>query len=258
MKLEKQKERRAVKVENMKKIKELRDTLYNRDHESFSDVLDNIEKLNEYQKLIKNQVYIKSTDIDILKTVLEKIGIPILFSPENIEAEFYCSWLTIEGHTIATYSTDTDCYACGCPLIITDIKDTYSEQMVKVISINTILQILQLTYEQFLDMCILSGTDFNKNIPNIGIAKSYNYVKKYNNIETILQKIKVDQCDVDNLNFKVMRDMYIFRPTEVNNSCLHLKSSEDESFADIVENVSTNFPTIAINRDPSAIFFKIH
>lgn len=257
MKLEKQKERRAVKIENLKKINNLRQSLYNKDNESYDDVVENIEKINEYQKLIKNQVYIKPSDIDIIKNILEEIGIPILYSPENIEAEFYCSWLTIEGHTIATFSTDTDCYACGCPLIITEIKDTYSEQLVKVICINTILQILQLNYNQFLDMCILSGTDFNKNIPNIGIVKSYNYIKKYNNIETVLNNIKANEIDIDNLNYSIMREMYKYRDTLIDKNLLNLNKSKDEQFYEIIENVSSNFNNITINRDPSAIFFKI-
>lgn len=256
MKLDKQKERRAVKIENLKKINELRDILYKNDSSSSSspyESIQNIDKLEEYQKLIKNQVYIKSTDMEIIKSILENIGIPVISSPENIEAEFYCSWLTIEGHTVATYSSDTDCYACGCPLIITDIRDNYRDQTVKMISINTILQLLQINYREFLDMCILAGTDFNKNITKIGIIKSYTYIKKYKNIENILSNITISQEDINNLNYETLRKMYLFQKTDINPDLLMLRESKEKDWKDIIDNVTKNFIGIEINRIPEAI-----
>lgn len=260
MKLDKQKERRAIKIENIKKINELRDFLYKNDSSSSSspyESIQNIDKLEEYQKLVKNQIYIKSSDMENIKTMLENIGIPVISSPENIEAEFYCSWLTIEGYTIATYSSDTDCYACGCPLIITDIRDSYRDQTVKMISINNILQLLQLTYREFLDMCILAGTDFNKNISKIGIIKSYNYIKKYKTIENIINNVNINNEDIENLNYQTLRSMYLFQETKINISDLMLKETKDPNWFDIVDNVSKNFLNYDINRIPDAVHFKL-
>lgn len=260
MKLDKQKERRAIKIENLKKINELRDILYKNDSSSSSspyESIQNIDKLEEYQKLIKNQIYIKSSDMENIKNILEDIGIPVISSPENIEAEFFCSWLTIEGYTIATYSSDTDCYACGCPLIITDIRDTYRDQTVKMISINNILQLLQLTYREFLDMCILAGTDFNKNVSKIGIIKSYNYIKKFKNIETIIQNVNINSDEIESLNYEMLRSMYLFQKTNINTQDLMLKEPKDPNWIDIVNNVTNNFLILEVNRIPDAIHFKV-
>jgi len=256
MKLDKQKERRAVKIENLKKINELRDIIYSNSDNSL-ECLQNLDKVDEYQKLIKNQVYIKSGDMENIKSILENIGVPIISSPECVEAEFFCSWLTIEGHTVATYSTDTDCYACGCPLVITDIRDSFRDQSVKVISINNILQLLKLNYNQFLDMCILAGTDFNKNISRIGITKSYNYILKYDNIETIIKNVSINPEDIEALNYETLRSMYIFKDTNVDKRELILKDPKDQNWLDIIENVNKNFETMEINRIPSAIHSRV-
>ena len=40
-----------------------------------------------------------------------------------------------------------------------------------------LLSLLSLNKSQFLDLCILCGTDYNKNLPKIGSFTAYKYIK---------------------------------------------------------------------------------
>ena len=43
-----------------------------------------------------------------------------------------------------------------------------------------------MTYEQFIDFCILCGCDYTSKIPNVGPIKAYSYIKAHKNIENII------------------------------------------------------------------------
>ena len=51
---------------------------------------------------------------------------------------------------------------------------------------------LDLTKDEFLDLCIMCGTDYNKNIFRVGPEKSYKYIKQYSSIENIGKNTKHD------------------------------------------------------------------
>merc|ERR1719373_513348 len=46
--------------------------------------------------------------------------------------------------------------------------------------------------EHFIDICILCGCDYCPSIRGIGPKKAYEYIKKYNDIEGLLEKIKTE------------------------------------------------------------------
>ena len=52
-----------------------------------------------------------------------------------------------------------------------------------------VLQGLGITYDQFIDLCILLGCDYCGNIKGIGPKKSVELIKQYGSIEEILQNI---------------------------------------------------------------------
>jgi len=47
-----------------------------------------------------------------------------------------------------------------------------------------------MTYEQFVDLCILCGCDYCSNIPRIGNKTAYNLITKHSTIESILPLVK--------------------------------------------------------------------
>jgi flap endonuclease-1 len=57
------------------------------------------------------------------------------------------------------------------------------------------LKELELTQEQFVDLCILLGCDYTGTIPGIGYKRAYNFIKKYSTIENIIKGEKINPID---------------------------------------------------------------
>ena len=117
----------------------------------------------------KNKITINSENFEKAKQLFDILKIPYIIAPD--EAEKLCSKLCIQGIVSAVLSEDTDVIAYGSPLFFTKIN-TFNETVV-VLSNNNIRNVLNLTQNQLLEFCIMCGTDYNNNIPNIGPAKAY-------------------------------------------------------------------------------------
>ena len=118
-----------------------------------------------------------------LQHQLSCLGIPYLVATG--EAERLCSQLAIEGYVLGVVSRDSDCLAHGAPMIISDHKEK-----LEVVMLPDLLRHYQLTYDQWVDWCILSGCDFNVNLPKIAIVKSLSLIKEHGNIEQVIEHLQ--------------------------------------------------------------------
>ena len=99
------------------------------------------------------------------------------------DAERTCSVLVKTGDAYAAATDDYDSLPCGAHLTVRNLLSTSPET----VCLDDVLACLQLTYKQFVDMCILSGSDFTTYIPRFGTAAAYSAIKKYGTIEEFLQ-----------------------------------------------------------------------
>ncbi|MCV5824480.1 hypothetical protein OFN33_28880, partial [Escherichia coli] len=86
---------------------------------------------------------------------------------------------------------DMDALTFGTPVLLRHL--TFSEsrkEPIQEFHLDKILEGLQLTMDQFIDMCILCGCDYCDTIRGIGPKKAYKLIKDYKNIEGVLQHIK--------------------------------------------------------------------
>jgi flap endonuclease-1 len=118
-----------------------------------------------------------------------------------------CSDLCKRKLVDAVLSEDTDVLAYGSPIFLTKIN-TQIETCVT-ISFAEVLEGLNLTAEQFLDLCIMFGCDYNKNIPKVGPETSYKYLLKYETIDGIRDTLGKD---VSILNHVRVRDIFQNHP----------------------------------------------
>jgi len=122
------------------------------------------------------------------KTLLKLLGVPIVEAP--FEAEAQCAALCKASKVYAVASEDMDTLTCGTPLLIRNL--TYSEARkapLMEISIDKVLAGLDLTMDQFIDMCILIGCDYTTKIKGIGPKRALEFIKKYGSIEKVLANI---------------------------------------------------------------------
>ena len=146
--------------------------------------------MDEFKKKLMYHNAVSSGDIEMCRNLVTGLGLPSISAPND--AEVLCSALAQEGLAIGVWSTDTDNYALGTPLMMTNFEphrqvgapDTPG---VDITIIPVIRQHLNLTQELLRDLCILSGCDNNENIPNIGPAKSYKLLLQYGSIEAFIQ-----------------------------------------------------------------------
>lgn len=148
-------------------------------------------KKNKYHKMTFR---ITKKHIDDVKTLLTHMGISYIDAPG--EAEGYASELCRIGYVDYVVTEDMDTLAFGSPRMIrTNIDKTIKRKdLISIINLEDILKDFDMSYEEFLDVCIMSGCDYCKNIRGIGPHKALSNIKKYKTIEELINKtnLKID------------------------------------------------------------------
>lgn len=144
---------------------------------------------------------ITPSDFELTRELFDVFKIPYYIAPS--EAETTCSDLCKRGLVDAILSDDSDIFAYGAPFSLMKL-DISNGQCIQV-NYDNLLCALEFTNNEFLDFCILCGTDYNKNIPLVGPVKAYNLIKKHQNIETIADKT---EHNIKILNHENVRNLF--------------------------------------------------
>jgi flap endonuclease-1 len=120
------------------------------------------------------------------KNLIKLLGLPIVEAPSEAEAQ--ASFMAKTGVVYAVASEDMDCLCFGCPTLLRGF--TTKDEPVTEIKLDIVLKEMDITMDQFIDICILCGCDYSKTIEGIGPAKAYNFIKENNNIEEVLKYIE--------------------------------------------------------------------
>lgn len=172
----------------------------------------NVSEIEDDILRFKNQtVSITSKDFDFTKKLFDILNIPYFQAP--LEAETCCSDLCKRGIIDAVVSEDTDVLAYGAPYFLTKLN-TRTETCVE-IKYEQILESLEITENQFLDLCIMCGTDYNKNIFRIGPEKSYKLIKKHGSIEGIQEHTNLDISILNHIRSRELFKNYEILDTKI-------------------------------------------
>ena len=171
------------RYEKKQKIKNKINILHQQINSNQEHIDVNIE--NEINRLNKQLIQIKSTDITELKQLLDILHISYIDAVG--EADVMCAKLYKKKYINACLSEDMDILIFGCENLIKMHKDTIYEY-----DINHILNILDINFDQFMNMCLLFGCDYIKPIIKKTSIELYNIVKKHITIENIINNINID------------------------------------------------------------------
>ena len=142
-----------------------------------------------------------SEDYELTKNMFDVMGVPYITAPG--EAEKMCAYLCRSGNCKACLTDDSDVIAYMSPCCLSNIS--FSQEEVDCIYISDVFKGLNLNEEQFVDFCILSGTDYNTNLKGIGNKTAYSMLINCNgNIDDISEK---RQLDVSKLDHKRVREL---------------------------------------------------
>lgn len=126
-------------------------------------------------KYTKKSFTISSHMIPECKKLLEYIGLPYIQSPE--EADSQCAALAKSSANRIKYivSDDLDNLVFGAPYVLRNFS---KKGPIEEVSLHVILNKLGISYGSFVDICILSSTDYCTTIKGIGASTTYIKIKE--------------------------------------------------------------------------------
>lgn len=136
--------------------------------------------------------------------VLDLLGIKYLVA--NDEADHLCAYLTNISYGVV--SDDTDILTHGATILLKNFSFNPKEK-IQEINLDKLLKKLKLSRDEFIDLCILLGTDYNSNPPGIGPISAYNLITKHRNLETIEETMKLD------FDYKKIRQIFKEEYTQI-------------------------------------------
>ena len=166
-------------------------------------------ELTEEQKnnLEKQTIRLTKQHVDDIKHLLDLMGVS--YVQAHGEAEAYASEMCRQNMVDYVVTEDMDTLAFGCPRMIRTCLDKSIKRndIISVIDLHTLLTDFKMTYEQFVDMCILCGCDYCPNIPRIGNKTAFKLITNHKNIDTILPLTKNVPTDYDT-TYKESRTLF--------------------------------------------------
>lgn len=161
----------------------------------------------EIKKIKKQIITVGKDDITCLKELFNLFNIPY-FECDG-EAETFCAVITKEGFVDGCLTEDTDYIATGGYYLYKDFS--ISKKELVQVDFRIILKELEFTYDQFLDMCILCGCDYTTKIKGVGPVSAMKLMKKYKNIESVLEYIKTKKKHKIPENFNYIKARKLFK-----------------------------------------------
>ena len=159
--------------------------------EDINEQLVIMDKVKELKRLrssdLKKVTSISQKQMTECKELLNILGIPIIEAPE--EADPQCSYMVKSDLAYAVISEDMDILTFGTQRLIRKLS---SSNNCILYNLDIILKDLEITYLQFVDICILLGCDYTRTIPGIGSKKILNIIKTYGNIEEFIKVTKIN------------------------------------------------------------------
>lgn len=209
--------------------------------------LDEIEF--EVERIKKQSVRIKQSDFDLTKSVFSLLGVPFFQAP--CEAETTCADLCKTGQVDFVISEDTDVLAYGAPVLFTKINT--SADTCICVKYEDILKSLDMTSSQFLDFCIMCGTDYNKNIPKVGPETAFKLIKKHGCIDEIAKS----GYDVSVLKHERVRELFT-EYERFKQSIPYCKPADFNALAEFmfVNNIRYNMDKLKRDLAPPELLFE--
>ncbi|XP_040837929.1 flap endonuclease 1 [Ochotona curzoniae] len=179
----------------------------------------------EVEKFTKRLVKVTKQHNDECKHLLSLMGIPYLDAPS--EAEASCAALVKAGKVYAAATEDMDCLTFGSPVLMRHLTASEAKKLpIQEFHLSRILQELGLNQAQFVDLCILLGSDYCESIRGIGPKRAVDLIQKHKSIEEIVRRLDPNKYPVpENWLHKEAQQLFL-EPEVLDPESVELKWSE--------------------------------
>ncbi|KAG7320048.1 hypothetical protein KOW79_017191 [Hemibagrus wyckioides] len=118
--------------------------------------------------------------------LLQLLGVPCVQAPSDAEA--CCAQMVRGGVVDAVASEDMDTLAFGGTVLLRQLNAKRVSEVME-FSLPKLLDILQLTQEEFVDLCILLGCDYCEKITGLGPSRALKLIQEHRTIEDVMLNI---------------------------------------------------------------------
>uniref|UniRef100_A0A674E494 Zgc:110269 n=1 Tax=Salmo trutta TaxID=8032 RepID=A0A674E494_SALTR len=114
--------------------------------------------------------------------------ISVFHLPAPGDGEALCAHLVKQGIVDAVASEDMDTLPFGGNILIRQLNAKKNSEVIEY-SLPKLLDILKITHEEFVDLCILLGCDYCDKITGLGPKRALTLVQQHRNIENVVLNI---------------------------------------------------------------------
>ena len=180
--------------------------------QEYKQLVDNNTCSDKLQVLKQQSTKISILDVKNVKTIMDSMGAIYTVAPH--EADELCAKLAVDNQ-LYCMSDDMDMLVYGCNRVLRNVDfDTKTAVLYK---LDDILKYLNLSYDDFKRLCVLSGTDYYKSNKNILFKiyskyrlsnctnlyewlKSNNISENFELLETICNDFNISSMQYEYLN----------------------------------------------------------
>ncbi|KAM4617575.1 flap endonuclease 1 [Discoglossus pictus] len=186
--------------------------------------VENVEKFN------KRLVKVTKQHNEECKKLLTLMGIPYVDAP--CEAEATCAALVKAGKVYGAATEDMDALTFGTPVLLRHLTTSEAKKLpIQEFHLNRALQDMEVSYEQFVDLCILLGSDYCETIRGVGPKRAIDLIRQHKCIEEIMDNIDLKKYPVpENWLHKEARQLFL-EPEVVDVENVDLKWTEPDEEA---------------------------
>uniref|UniRef100_A0A671RZA3 Probable flap endonuclease 1 homolog n=1 Tax=Sinocyclocheilus anshuiensis TaxID=1608454 RepID=A0A671RZA3_9TELE len=128
------------------------------------------------------------------------------------EAEALCAHLVKSGTVNAVASEDMDTLAFGGTVLLRQLNAKRDSEVTEY-SLPKLLEALQLTYKEFVDLCILLGCDYCDKIGGLGPSRALKLIKQHHTIEGVMEHVNRKTHPIPpNWQYKDARKLFFETP----------------------------------------------
>ena len=104
---------------------------------------------------------------------------------------------------------DMDALTFGTTVLLRHLTFSEARKMpIKEFHLNKVLEGMELTMDQFIDLCILLGCDYCDKIRGVGPKSAYKLIQEHKSIEEILKKLDKKHTAPENWQFAGARGLF--------------------------------------------------
>mmetsp|Transcript_89554 Transcript_89554/g.267103 ORF Transcript_89554/g.267103 Transcript_89554/m.267103 type:complete len:399 (-) Transcript_89554:167-1363(-) len=140
------------------------------------------------------------------KQLLKLMGVPVVDAPS--EAEATCAALCRDGKVYAAATEDADCLTFGTKILIRNLMAAESQKkQILEVTLERALEQLNISMDQFIDFCILSGCDYCDTLRGVGPTTAIKLLVQHGSLEKVLEELGPEKVP-KNFRYQAARDFF--------------------------------------------------